>query len=307
MYPRFQIDLLNQLKKFVHSDSCKCSHCQYPFVKFSLFQVGCHYSRLLWLMEKFSISKAFNDFALDHWRVACQKVLRSKESDFLNVDKRKFIVFSIRWLFQVADTLISLDQYEEAMDIYNEVELICTPIIPDYKCFMQMLYCRKNDLKFLLANGKDMDALETKRNKGKVELTFEDFKKYRETVGKSIKTPEPSEAVNFEFTPTTSHVDVRTLRPVHASRRKSPCRTPATSSTQPTPRSRKKISPKNESIICIDSSDEEKKPKTAKPKKPPVQNVLSAPAAPRSTRKATAAKSATNLHTPSSSRTRRMI
>lgn len=250
-------------------------------------------------MEKFSISKAFNDHAIARWRLACQKVLRSKITEFLNVDKRKFIVFSIRWLFQVADTLIRLDQYEEAMDIYDEVELICTPIVHDYKCFKQMLFCRKHDLEFLITNGKDMDAIAAKRNKDKVQLNFEDFVKYRESVGKS--TPE----ANSLFTPTTSQSSVKTLRPDVAQKKKSPTRKPATQPA-PTPR-KKKVSPKNISIICLDSP-EDLKPKASKPKKPPAEKVLTVP---RSTRKATTSKSTTDLTTPlsapSSIRPRRMI
>lgn len=165
--------LSSQLESFIHNPSCKCDLCSIPQFKFVAFQIGCHYSRLLWLINKFEVSRNFNHFALQHWRSDCDKLRRMKDTEFLMVNKTSFVVFSIRWLFQCADTLIKMERYEDIEEIYQEVDLICTSNIPDYLCYKEALYCRKENLNFFLENSSVGEkALEP-------ELTFDAFQKVK--------------------------------------------------------------------------------------------------------------------------------
>lgn len=158
-----------QLKSFVHETTCRCEICKIPQLKFIMFQIGCHYSRLLWMINKRDISMKFNDFAFEHWQNVSDKLRRSKDCEFLMINKLDFAVFSIRWLFQCADTLVSLSNYEEIEEIYKEIELIITDSIPDHECFKQALHCRKENLDFLLEHGPNGF------NKPEPQLTYEKF------------------------------------------------------------------------------------------------------------------------------------
>lgn len=140
-----------------------------------MFQIGCHYSRLMWLMNKFDVSKKFNEIALEEWRRVDNELRRSKDSEFPMINKVEFNVFSIRWLFQCADTLIRTGDFEDLNAIYQEVELILTINIPDYKCFWQALHCRRENLEFLLEHGSTAQAVAPPA----AELSFEKFLKIR--------------------------------------------------------------------------------------------------------------------------------
>lgn len=192
-------DLVDQLKSFIHSDKCKCEACKYSLLKFYFFQIGCHYSRFMWLVGKYNVSKEFNDFALSRWRYACQEIIRSKDYGFLSIKKKDFILFSIRWLFQVADTLIKLENYDEAEEIYREIELICTPEIYDYECMKQILHCRKESLEHMIKQ-------KSKRigEKQPPELSFEEFCRIRKL--RKSKSGEMNEIKKPISTPSSSSV-----------------------------------------------------------------------------------------------------
>lgn len=277
-------------------------------------------------MNKHTISNEFNDFALDYWRNESLKIMRIKECQFLSINKRSFIIFSIRWLFQVADVLIKLEKYEEAEEVYDEVGIICKPDIPDYDCFKQALFCRKDSLEFLRKYGKKKESIELSRYKN--DLSFEEFMKHKGIVIDSReKTPTASSSRLAITPPTTgasqmpveSTPSLTSLRPpltssTAMSTKKTPARKPATSAALKTPRP-KKPPPQDESVIYIDSSDDEGKSKKAKPKKdlkPAAPTITLTTTTTRSTRKATSSKSTVDLtqstsSTSSSSRTRRMI
>lgn len=108
----------------------------------------------MWLTGKWNVSFRFNEFALDPWRDICDKLRRIKDSEFLMINKISFGIFSIRWLFQCADTLIRLDRFDEVEEIYEEVNLSCAANIPDYECFKQALFCRKENLNHLIEQSK---------------------------------------------------------------------------------------------------------------------------------------------------------
>lgn len=139
-----------------------------------MFQIGCHYSRLLWLQKSFEISYSFNSFAMEPWREICDKMRRVKDSEFLMINKVEFAVCSIRWLFQCADTLIRLKNYSEVEDVYQEIELLNNKHIVDHQCFNQALFCRKEILTFL----QEHDIVEEKQ-KQIDELSFTEFLKSR--------------------------------------------------------------------------------------------------------------------------------
>lgn len=175
IYEDHSVEMLQQIKAFVHESSCSCEICKVPQLKFIMFKIGCHYSRLLWLMEKFDISLQFNRFALQLWREVSDKLRRIKDGEFLMINKLDFAVFSIHWLFQCADTLIRSQNYQDVDEIYYEVELMLTNNVPDYECLKQGLYCRKENIKFLLEHGnleKDKESV--------AELPFSEFNKLRE-------------------------------------------------------------------------------------------------------------------------------
>lgn len=249
----------------------------------------------MWLMDKLTISKEFNDYALEHWHLTCSKILRSKECDFLSVNKASFIVFSIRWLFQVADTLIKLENYEEALDVYNDVTLICTPNIPDYDCLKQALFCRNKSLEFLIKYGQNLESIEMSRNK--IDLTFEEFAKYRENNSKSPVTPENNSKFANEATPRGT---LKSVLSTFSSKKTSPEK--FNSVLIKTPHAKKQSPPEYGSVIYVDSSDEDK-PK-AKPKK--IQRPAATPSVTRSTRKATSGKSGVDMTPSTSTRTRRL-
>lgn len=167
-------ELLSQLKSFVHKSLCKCDICKISQLKFVMFQIGCHYSRLLWLMNKFEISMEFNQFALEPWRNISDKLRRLNDCEFLTMSKINFAVFSTRWLFQCADTLIRMNKFTDVGEIYQEIELVCTTSTPDYGCFMETLYVRKENLSFLLEHG----SLEEEKVQ-EPQLSFEEFMKIK--------------------------------------------------------------------------------------------------------------------------------
>lgn len=178
------------VKLFAQESSHNFEICKIPQLKFIMFQIGCHYSRLFWLIEKFDISKSFNQFAIGQWREVWDKLRRAKDSEFLMTNKVDFIVFSIRWLFQSADTLIRLGEYEDVEEVYNEVGDICTRNIPDYNCFQKILHCRKENLSFMIEQGKEKQEPER--------LSFEGFLKARKMKsGKAaLKTPPTTAATS---------------------------------------------------------------------------------------------------------------
>lgn len=193
-------ELSKQLETFIHVSSCNCEICKIPQLRFIMFQIGCHYSRLLWMTNKFDVSKKFADFAIDNWRSVFDKLRRTKDCQFLMVNKQDFAVFSIRWLFQCADTLIRLEKYQEAEEIYQEVELVCVSNVPDYECQKQALYCRKENLNFLMEHGANINIEEPS-----CELSFTEFLKRRgvkETPVRTVKrpSPRPTPLVGFAVT-----------------------------------------------------------------------------------------------------------
>lgn len=188
VYQEQSVQLNEQLKSFIHKESCNCDICKVPHLKFTMFQIGCHYSRLLWLMDKHEASQKFNEHAIDPWRNTCDKLRRLKDCEFLTVNKIDFAVFSIRWLFQVADTMVTLQLFEDVEDIYQEIELICTNNIPDYNCFKEILHVRKENLNFLLENGSIQLKIQPEP-----ELSFSEFLKNKGIDEKYFATPEPVE------------------------------------------------------------------------------------------------------------------
>lgn len=139
-----------------------------------MFQIGCHYSRLLWIQRSFDVSLNFNSFAMESWTEICDKLRRAKDSDFLMINKVDFAVFSIRWLFQCADTLIRLKKYSDVEEVYQEIELLNNKHVVDHECFNQALYCRKEILAFL----QEHESIEEKQ-KQIDELSFSEFMKSR--------------------------------------------------------------------------------------------------------------------------------
>lgn len=168
--------MYRQLQTFVHHTQCKCEVCKMPQLQFIRFQIGCHYSRLFWLINKKEISLSFNDYAIEPWRIVCDKLRRVKDCEFLMINKVDFAVFSIRWLFQYADTLIALKKYELVDEIYQEVEIILLRNVTDFKCFQQALHSRKENLNFLLERG----TLDGNKSQS-TELTFTGFLKAKKT------------------------------------------------------------------------------------------------------------------------------
>lgn len=168
-------ELVEQLKSFVHEYTCKCSTCKYPQLKFLLFQMGCHYSRLFFLLDNLDISKEFNQYALEPWRYTSMKILRSKECVAFGISKIEFVNFSIRWLFQAADTFLKLKNYSEIEEVLTEIELLCTSNIEDFECIKQGLHARMQNLEF---NMKYFEKYFEKDNsKVSEELNFEEFLK----------------------------------------------------------------------------------------------------------------------------------
>ena len=175
IYEDHSVEMSRQLEAFIHKASCTCEICKIPQLKFIMFQIGCHYSRLLWMTNKSDISMRFNDFAFEKWQNVSDKLRRMKDSEFLTINKIQFAVFSVRWLFQCADTMIRLSNFEEVEEIYKEVELICIDSIPDNECFKQALYCRKENIAYLLEHG-----LGNSTESEDAELTFARFKAERD-------------------------------------------------------------------------------------------------------------------------------
>lgn len=170
-------EMSRQIQSFVHETSCKCEICKIPQLKFIMFQIGCHYSRLLWMINKSDISMKFNDFAFEPWQNVCDKLRRMKDCEFLMINKADFAVFSVRWLLQCADTMITLSNYEEVEEIYKEVELICIDSVPDYECFKEALFCRKENLSFLLEHGAR--SFNVPKDLEPAVLTYEEFTRLR--------------------------------------------------------------------------------------------------------------------------------
>jgi hypothetical protein len=132
------------------------------------------------MINKSDVSMKFNDFAFESWQLASDKLRRMKDCEFLMINKTDFVVFSIRWLLQCADTMIKL---------YSEVELICTESIPDHECFKEALHCRKENLAYLLEHGR----ADLKEAEVVLELTYEKFIESRSDKLK-VKSKKPSKS-----------------------------------------------------------------------------------------------------------------
>lgn len=182
IYEDRSVEMSLQLESFIHEPRCVCDICKYPRLKFFLFQIGCHYSRLMWMMNKFDVSAAFNQFAIGTWQDISDKLRRTNDNKFLTINKIDFAVFSVRWLFQCADTLIKLEKFAEIEQIYQEIELILINNIPDFECIRLALHCRRENLNFLIEqemNGKELSSM--------TELSFKEFLKFKENV-KALKS-----------------------------------------------------------------------------------------------------------------------
>jgi hypothetical protein len=254
----------------------------------------------MWMLGKFEISESFNNLTLDEWRSASQKVLVSKDCSFLSIRKKRFVVFSIRWLNQVADTFIKLEKYDEADEIYSQIELICLPSTPDYDCFKQDLHCRKESLQFLLDGGKQKIKKANKQS----DLSFEEFLRKR---GESVTPTAPPKSqprlasqIAIERTPENP----ASLQPPSASTSKKSPRKPAayvpSSSSKVRP---KKTVKKDESVIFVDSSDDDEIKNNSKPKK----KTASQKSTTKPRKAATTFKSSSDLTPSVSTRSRRMI
>lgn len=130
----------------------------------------------MFLMKKLDVSVNFHKFSIEPWRNVCDKLRRIKEFDnFLMINKSDFHVFSIRWLFQFADSLIQLKEFEPVQEVYQEIDLLLTNNIHDSECFKQALFCRKENLNFLMENynKKFKSPVPTKQ------LSFTEFIKLR--------------------------------------------------------------------------------------------------------------------------------
>lgn len=128
-------------------------------------------------MGKNEISKEFNDFAYERWKDGVYRGIISKvNTSILDVKVTHFVVFSIRWLFHAADTLVQLKIYDQVETIYSEIELICTPTTPDCNCIHGKLKARREFLNVLKAN-KNLENIHTLGNKSNIwrAASFEEF------------------------------------------------------------------------------------------------------------------------------------
>lgn len=217
-------------------------------LKFYSFQIGCFYSRLLFLMEKYEVGLKYHKFVIDPWRNICDKLRRMQaDENCVMINKRDFYTFSIRWLFQFADTLIKTENFEEIGEIYNEIDLLLANDFPDKICIKQTLFCRKENLQFLLNNNEKHKEVQNKPST----LNFADFLKWRKENGKS----DPSSTKTVKVKMDTGAVP-KVRKP------KSPDMGPAASSTiifKKSPSEIKKtkdLSPPEASAIYVDDDDD---------------------------------------------------
>lgn len=138
-----------QLKKYVHEASCCCKICKLPQLKLFLFQIGCFYSRLLWLMEKYEICRDFNELAMKQWLKVNKAVEKNTYFGYLAVDKHSFKLFSIRWIIFNSDVAIRLKDFKMAAYFYQQARELATDDIFDVKSIQQYLFCREENLKGL--------------------------------------------------------------------------------------------------------------------------------------------------------------
>ncbi|CRK98054.1 CLUMA_CG011423, isoform A [Clunio marinus] len=96
----------------------------------------------------------------------------------LMIDKTSFNMFSIRWLFQYVDGMIRIKKLNGVEEIYNQVELLCTPEVPYNECFKETLNCRKENSNFQIANIIKQQTVEEKST----ELLFSEFLKGRKKI-----------------------------------------------------------------------------------------------------------------------------
>lgn len=229
--------------------------------------MGCHYSRLLFLMNKLDISKSFNEYAMEPWQQSCQKILRTKDCVPFGIDKMVFIHFSIRWLFQVADTLVLAKDYSSIEEVYTEVELLCTSNLDDYDCIKQGLNVRMQGLDLLIRHGNDFTKANDRR-----QLDFNEFLKIRNLKPVPSATKKVTKAV--ESIPTV----VITPKSNELAVKKVSKSAPQLTRLQP------KTSKTNlvESVIYIDSDSdrENEKEKPKKTVKAPVKTTRSTRAKP---------------------------
>lgn len=135
-----------------------------------MFQIGCHYARLLWMVGKFDVSLKFHELAFKEYRIVSDELRFSNSRNLLMLSKTSFAEYSFHWLLQYVDTLIRLEEYEECEKILQHVEHNCTSSHPDYGCLKEALHCRKENVAFLIEHGSLRE--EKKQETG---LTFEGF------------------------------------------------------------------------------------------------------------------------------------
>lgn len=161
-------------------------------------------------MQKFDVSANFHKFAIEPWRDVCDKLRRIKEYDnFLMINKNEFHIFSIRWLFQFADTLILKKEFELVDEVYQEIDLLLTNSIEDAECFRQTLFCRKENLNFLHENYKKFESPQTSTT-----LSFSDFTKLKsKTAPSKSPTETTTKTLKFKATKTDDAAKSSTKTP----------------------------------------------------------------------------------------------
>lgn len=147
--PNYNNEILEQLKKYVHVFNCCCKICEFPQLKLFLFQIGCFYSRLLFLMEKYEICRDFNEMAMKQWLKVNEAVEEKQYCGYMAVDKHSFKLFSIRWIIHNSDVAIRMKDFKMAAQFYKQARELATEDLKDVKCIQQYLQCREENLKGL--------------------------------------------------------------------------------------------------------------------------------------------------------------
>ncbi len=178
-------EVAEKIQDFIHPMSCSCSYCQLPILKLRLFEIGCSYSRLMFLKKRYEICEETNQAILPKWDAMIVKYSTKSELELVCLEE-EFVGFSSRWLLQSFDVLMKLEKYEKARLFLERARKICeasleNPVHP----LLQLIFVKEKTLQ-VLSDGSYREEL-ARREKSH-NLNFADFMKFRESVEKSKVT-----------------------------------------------------------------------------------------------------------------------
>lgn len=171
-------EILEKLKKYIHTEDCHCNHCDFFITKFRLFQIGCLYSNLMFLKERYEICEAFGKLALKRFDSVFNKLKKDTKGmeDIMNYSS-EIITFVSHWLFRTFDAILKLNKFEECKVYLKQVEELLRTNMMTTHPLAQLLVCKKKFFEIQIT--KNVEKIEELKMSNENCLSFREFNNRR--------------------------------------------------------------------------------------------------------------------------------